>query len=401
MSAKRIIKLSYKVQNKFEAEFIAGYFRFMGVMVTQEIYHDDLIQKEDSEKYDDHVIFEHIPEYQPKNNYCEHDKEKQIYLTQWINKNVFGNNDFLDQIGRIFVDEHIMQVSCIRHDYPTQIAWIQKVCEYYMNAYEKMLKIDENKVDKELLSYGKYAKLYCKEKINKLFQLVFGSVNLEYNTKELVYEMEDVLAENLDFYNIYVLQGLATNLDIRYYRDTPEYLLRCIDKLKDRNNEILSFVYYRIGLSYQIKQDDDTTAFKYYKDAAECCNKNYRAFYRLGIYDLKILQDEQKAEEDFKKALDILNEMNEGSFSYLKPEEVLYYYKLCREIGIIYVRFKENKKEALKYFELANDVYNSLGAQNIYMKKMFKGENIRLCDTIRNNIDIVTNESDIRILTEE
>ena len=229
MSAKRIIKLSYKVQNKFEAEFIAGYFRFMGVMVAQEIYHDDLIQKEDSEKYDDHVIFEHIPEYQPKNNYCEHDKEKQIYLTQWINKNVFGNNDFLDQIGRIFVDEHIMQVSCIRHDYPTQIAWIQKVCEYYMNAYEKMLKIDENKVDKELLSYGKYAKLYCKEKINKLFQLVFGSVNLEYNTKELVYEMEDVLAENLDFYNIYVLQGLATNLDIRYYRDTPEYLLRCID----------------------------------------------------------------------------------------------------------------------------------------------------------------------------
>lgn len=48
MLAKRIIKLSYKVQNKFEAEFIAGYFRFMGVMVAQEIYHDDAIQKEDS-----------------------------------------------------------------------------------------------------------------------------------------------------------------------------------------------------------------------------------------------------------------------------------------------------------------------------------------------------------------
>ena len=46
-------------------------------------------------------------------------------------------------------------------------------------------------------------------------------------------------------------------------------------------------------------------------------------------------------------------------------------------------------------------MYIIVWEHRIYMKKMFKGENIRLCDTIRNNIDIVTNESDIRILTEE
>lgn len=402
MLAKRIIKLSYKVQNKFEAEFIAGYFRFMGVMVAQEIYHDDAIQKEDSEKYDDHVIFEEIPEYRPNNNYYDYDKGKQVFLTQWINNYVLGNSNFLNQIGKIFVDEHIMQVSCIRHDYSDQIEWLKETCKYYINAYKKVSKIDKKGIGKNLLSYSKYAELYCKEKINKLFQLTLGGADLKYGTKDLINEMEELLVRDPNFYNIYVLQGLATNLDLRYYKDTPEYLLKCVDKLKDRNDEILSFVYYRIGLSYQKKQYNDTVAFKYYKNAAECCNKNYKAFYRLGIYDLKILQDEQKAEEDFKKALDILNEMNEESFNYLKPEEVLYYYKLCREIGIISVRFKENKREALKYFELVNDVYNSFGRQNIYMQKMFKGENIRFCDAMKNNrLDIVTNESDIRVLTEE
>lgn len=402
MLAKRIIKLSYKVQNKFEAEFIAGYFRFMGVMVAQEIYHDDAIQKEDSEKYDDHVIFEQIPEYRSNNNYNGHDKDKQVFLIQWINENVFENNDFLDQIGEIFVDEHIMQVSCIRHDYPNQITWIQKVCEYYMNAYDKLLEIDETNMDEALLSYGKYAQLYCKEKINKLFQLVFGSMGLEYDTKELVDEMGKVIEKNEDFYNIYVLQGLATNLDARYYRDTPVYFLKCINELQDKNEEILSFIYYRIGLSYQMKQDNDIEAFKYYQHSAESCNKNYKAFYKLGIYALKLEQNYQKAEIYFTRALDILDEMNEKSMSYLKPEEFLYYYKLYREMGIINIRFKKNENQkALQYFRLAKDVYDSMCEENKYMSKLF-GENKKICcDAIKEKINITTNESDIRILTEE
>lgn len=395
MLAKRIIKLSYKVQNKFEAEFIAGYFRFIGVMVSQEIYHDDSIQKEDSEKYDDHIIFEEIPRNQVNNDFDEEDKEKQKFLIRWINEKVFENNNFLDQIGQIFVDENIMQVSCIRHDYPTQITWIQKICDNYMKAEEEI-----SKINKQLLTYSKYAKLYCKEKINKLFQLVFGGMSLKYDTRELVSEMEKVLEENQDFYNIYVLQGLTTNLDSLYCRDTPEYLLKCINKLKDKNNEVLSFVYYRIGLSYQMRQDNDDEAFKYYQYAAESCKKNYKAFYRLGIYDLKLLRNDEKALEHFKKALDILDEMNENSLEYLKPEEFLYYYKLCREIGIINVRFKGNKREALKYFELARKIYNSMGEENIYMKKMFKNDNNIFCNMIKNDIDIETNESDIRVLTE-
>lgn len=48
-------------------------------------------------------------------------------------------------------------------------------------------------------------------------------MGLEYDTKELVDEMGKVIEKNEDFYNIYVLQGLATNLDARYYRDTPVY----------------------------------------------------------------------------------------------------------------------------------------------------------------------------------
>ena len=174
MSAKRIIKLSYKVQNKFEAEFIAGYFRFIGIMVAQEIYHGDSIQKEDSEKYDDHVIFEQIPIYESNNNFYEHDKEKQIFLIKWINENIFENNDFLDQIGQIFIEEHIMQVSCIRHDYSNQKSWMQEICNYYINAYERLLKIDECGINDEILSYVQYSILYCKEKINKLFEIVLA-----------------------------------------------------------------------------------------------------------------------------------------------------------------------------------------------------------------------------------
>lgn len=403
MSAKRIIKLSYKVQNKFEAEFIAGYFRFIGVMVAQEIYHEDSIQKENSEKYDDHVIFEQIPEYQVNNNFYDHDKEKQMYLIHWINENIFENNDFLDQIGRIFIDEHMMQVSCIRHDYSNKKSWMQEICNYYTKAYDKLSEIGEHEIENELSSYIKYSEMYCKEKINKLFEIVFGGMGLKYNTKDLVYEMEEILEENQDFYNIHVLQGLATNMDSRYYRDTPEHLLKCVEKLKDRNKEVLSFVYYRIGLSYQMKQDKDTEALKYYQYAAECCDKNYKAFYKLGIYDLKFEQNYKKAEEDFKRALSILDEMNEHKFDYLKPEEFLYYYKLYREIGIIYTKFEENKKnKALKYFQKANNIYNIMSEKNIYIKKMFGDEyNNVCCEAIKNNVNIETNESDIKILIEE
>ena len=215
--------------------------------------------------------------------------------------------------------------------------------------------------------------------------------------------MEEILEENQDFYNIHVLQGLATNLDSRYYRDTPEHLLKCVEKLKDRNKEVLSFVYYRIGLSYQMKQDKDTEALKYYQYAAECCDKNYKAFYKLGIYDLKFEQNYKKAEEDFKRALSILDEMNEHKFDYLKPEEFLYYYKLYREIGIIYTKFEENKKnKALKYFQKANNIYNIMSEKNIYIKKMFGDEyNNVCCEAIKNNVNIETNESDIKILIEE
>ena len=81
----------------------------------------------------------------------------------------------------------------------------------------------------------------------------------------------------------------------------------------------------------------------------------------------------------------------------------MYYYKLCREIGIIYVKFEEDKKnKALKYFQKANDVYNSMCRKNIYMKKMFGSKyDMICCEAIKKNINIAINESDIKILTEE
>ena len=188
---------------------------------------------------DPYTVYMNSDEYknfiESNNNFYEHDKEKQIFLIKWINENIFENNDFLDQIGQIFIEEHIMQVSCIRHDYSNQKSWMQEICNYYINAYERLLKIDECGINDEILSYVQYSILYCKEKINKLFEIVFGGMGLKYNTKDLVYEMEEILEKNKNFYNIHVLQGLATNLDLRYYRDTPGHLLECVDKLKDRN----------------------------------------------------------------------------------------------------------------------------------------------------------------------
>ena len=81
-----------------------------------------------------------------------------------------------------------------------EIEMLRKACDNYINAYREIqdLKSENNEIN----DYVQYAKYYCAEKINKICGRVLGEFDLEFQTKDLLEEMDTLISEYDDFYNI-------------------------------------------------------------------------------------------------------------------------------------------------------------------------------------------------------
>lgn len=400
----RIVKVTYKTRNRLEGEFIAGYLRFIGIFVSQRTgrYRQTISEGE----FDACIECE---ELETLNRQIEKssEEENECILLKEVNK-IISNDPkeriILDKLVDIYVQEKLLIMSYITHNYMDEIDMLRKTCDNYINAYREIrdLKSENNAVN----DYVQYAKYYCAEKINKIYGRVLGEFDLEFQTKGLLEEMDALINEYDDFYNIYVLQGLLCNIDIVYRNRTPAYFEKAIEQMESKNVEVLSFVYYREGLFFQRIQKNEKYAHSFFKKAEASVDNNYRALYKVAIYKEKVEKQYKTAEEMFERVLRNIEKLNQDEenednvrYENFNLEELLYYYKTYREIGIINVRFLEKYEEGKKNFEKADQIFVRIKQGTYFIKKLFGNEGCKkYCDAMTRKINIYQNKNDINEL---
>lgn len=403
MERIRTVEIIYKVSNKLPGEYIAGFLRFIGLFVTQKVEVEEEKRSCDSKenKYDIHIDLNHSFDTDDfvfdidKNSSL---KEKTCYkfLIKIIHDFISGEeNGLLTEIASIYVKYQILRTSYKRHNYLENTELMQSIIPSYMEAYKELQCLASNYRKNAFYEHVEYAKLYCAEKINKLYENVIGKHCLHFDTRQLVEEMEQLHKQYPDFYNLCALQALSVNSDIQYVYDTPLYLEECIKNVEGQNSEIVSYLYYRLGLYFQRIKNDEVKAYQYYNESLKCFDENYRAAYKIAKFLAKIKFDYINAEKYFTKVLSIIEKLNQGeSYDYYRPEEFLYAYKAYREIGIIRIRFEQNSEDAEKNFDMAQKIYNQLNQEITFMVQLFGEEAKELQKLTQVKMNIYQNEID-------
>lgn len=170
----RRVKLWYKYENKFEADYITHFLRFMGVLVSEDIYTEgsDLSIPADCH-YDEVIVYENIPEFDFSG------KEEAFTKSKFILKNKFKNYDLLSKILEIYHKNDLFRAFFIRKNF---ITGDEKNLNdnSYMKYYDAYYKLDELRKNENLVGeceYLEYAYYYCIYVINKIYDLVFMGVN--------------------------------------------------------------------------------------------------------------------------------------------------------------------------------------------------------------------------------
>lgn len=400
----RIVKVTYKTRNRLEGEFIAGYLRFIGIFVSQRTgrYREKISKGE----FDICIEYEKLETLNIETEKASEEKKESILLRE-VNRIISNDSKegiILDKLVDIYVQEKLLIMSYITHNYMDEIEMLRKACDNYINAYNKIrdLKSENNGSN----DYVQYAKYYCAEKINKIYGRILGEFDLEFQTKDLLEEMDALINEYEDFYNIYVLQGLLCNIDIVYRNRTPAYFEKAIEQMESKNIEVLSFVYYREGLFFQRIQKNEKYAHIFFKKAEASVDNNYRALYKVAIYKEKVEKQYKTAEEMFERVLRNIEKLNQDGenednvcYENFNLEELLYYYKTRREIGIIDVRFFKKYEEGKKNFEEAEQIFERIKQGTDFIKKLFGNECYKkYCDAMMRKINIYQNKNDINEL---
>ena len=405
----RRVKLWYKYENKFEADYITHFLRFMGILVSEDIYTEgsDLSIPADCH-YDEIIVYENIPKFDFSG------KEEAFAKSKFILKNKFKNYDLLSKILEIYHKNDLFRAFFIRQNFISKDYknLNDNSCMKYYDAYYKLdeLRKNENLVGE--CEYLEYAYYYCIYNINKIYNLAFGGYGgFEFDTKKVVNEIYELQKKYGDFYNLYVLGGNLVNLDGRYFRDIFNWYNMFVEHEKNINREILSYVAFKSYYSMAFKNGHLNNEFKeeIFSLLANSSDNSYKNCYISAICHLRYLTKADIALEFFCKEKRILEQLNHGSYEYLKPIEFLYYYKALREIGIIGVNFKDSSKEItnffadkkpVDYFEEAKNFYDkAMKPDNKYLRKLLKKDEVeKYCSSTKSEIDIEVCESDIRLL---
>lgn len=174
-----------------------------------------------------------------------------------------------------------------------------------------------------------------------------------YTYNEINEDIEKILSKDSQFYSAYAIRGFSMEID-----HDPGNIVNSVKNLM-KAGEIIgrksyaSYLFFRIGRYCERIRPNLIEKMDYYKQAAEFDGHNYRAVYKLAVYQ----QDQNDYGEAFRlwhSLLDVLR-CKEGLGS-LQPIECAYLYKTYRNIGRL--NFKLGRyAEGIPYLEKAISVY--------------------------------------------
>ncbi len=365
----RCIKIVHLPLEVKKYRVLSAFFRFVGIFACENLYGDE---------YGDDVDYVYRIE--------EGSEEAEVTIVQWIQdalsemKEVFGEEacGALKRIGEIFSKYDLMRASYGNAYFgDTGVGIIYQRMESAMEKFRAALE-ELERLEQEYLSDRLYiwaAKASCKRRINEIFTIIWDAIEEnrygedEAEKKELrktlkanhhYYQLDEVkediskiLEADPEFYGAYAILAFVAEIDDYHEMEAEEAFEQAIRVIGHKS--YASYLYLRLEryLSRMyLRLEDDIT---YYRKAYAADPHNFRAGYRLAVYE----QDSDNDDGALEMWNDLLRILEpKRDLPSLQPVECAYLYKIYRNIGNLYNRKQEYSK-AIKYLRKAESVYQS------------------------------------------
>lgn len=276
-----------------------------------------------------------------------------------------GEADILKQIARIYVNHNVMGNLESYPYFALEGDLFSKISQNLLNVHRQISSISCGKNGKEYI-------VYAKNDIARHINTMCGrnDVELFFDTRELVKEIQKEIIDKGIFGNAYLLQGMITQLDNRFMSDASIYYQRAAETMPERG--YTHYIYYRIGVMAE-KAGNIRNAIENYLKAFQINNKAYRSLYKIAKLYAE-MGEYAKGIEFYKKIITLLS--NKYEHNYLQRKEYDYIYKSYQSISDIWMNALGDSREAINYLEELNKAFDKPSHSNMIYEQIY-GENAR------------------------
>lgn len=390
----RCLTIVHPVDRIEEYRWLAAFFRFIGVWVSENLINDEhgdatdayiRIKNNVSEnklrKWEDISVKSSLDAQYVSVSNCDYNgipkdyEEKEWlgvilnYFTPFFSDLVFQD---IKVLAQCFVDYDLMR-ACYAIEYfgDTDQYEIYEYMSESMNrfskAYDKLIKVHNSEMEES--KYMLAAQCYCQRRINELYTAIWNAYQKENEDQkrgkdrrlskllqatvqyQLIEEIESKAARAIaidpSFYGIYAIRAFAKLVDRKYKMEAIYDMEKALTICGEHSYS--SCLIYRIAKCVEKFWGDDNLKFRFYSKAYQTDRNNYRALYKIAI-EYKRKKDYKSSMKCWERILEILSQ-KENLYT-LQPIECAYLYKTYYNIGLINL---ENGlyNEAIIYLEHA------------------------------------------------
>lgn len=385
----KTITIIHPADRVYEYRWLSGFFRLIGIWVCENIagdIHGDLTDIYIQIEKPGQIPWSNITwkmgnddEYRPLDmDNCKAGNIPTYEESNWVSEILRAIQEFfypltyaeLQQIAVQYVKWDLMRCSyAIQYFGDTQEFEIYK---YMASSKCKVVSALEQLQAKKTERSSKYylaALSNCQRRHNELYTIIWNACQnktLEGQEREFLYqELKQSMYQSYDtinrhilrileldseFYGAYAIRGFVKYVDANLVLESGYDFMTAVNMCG--NKSYASYILYRIGNYFEIYRKEPEEEKKYYQQAYDHDNHNYRAIYKLAIY--------YKRRKQYKNSLKFWEELlavleGKKKMESLQPIECAYLYKAFYNIGLIYTDMKEYERavialeEAMKF----------------------------------------------------
>lgn len=385
----RCIKIFHRPNDLLGYRWIAGFLRFCGIFVCENVYEKDTKGNEDVD-----WILLISPSNESKERYVKYvhssilesltEEDALNYINCMIDM-VWGEHeleqDILKKIARIYTENELMSAAyVINYFFPFEEC-MKVSYDSFKKAYNSF--VEEDASDEYGQSpYWIYAVTNCQRRMNELSKIL--EIEAPFHTRDILKQIDSIFQVDGGNYSAYTLKAFVDAADTEYELDAIYNYERCVSKIKDKM--YASYNYYFMAKFYE-KLGNFQKAFVYYSQSYKVNDTNYRAAYKLAEYWRKKGCIEESIEY-YKKVIRILQ--LKKCEEYTQPIEYAYLYKANRDMGLIYLWKLGNYSDSITKLEEARSVYDKIDGGNKFYKQIFKDKAEEYLEFTRKKLDIAS-----------